>query len=295
MKIYQATLFLNVMKRYHTLFPNEPLNVLVSLAFNESERKGFLIDYRHMFGSLIGDSGAWSVAQGTSDLTIEEVISHFGIWGSYYDLYFNFDTDFSDNGFDNNIANQIRMEMAGLKPVPVIHNFFSDEIEGYVKSGKYKWLALGSSQSSNFKDIKYAVDKIKKWGNPEIKIHWFGGSKFDWLCQLPIASCDTTSWAATGTFGSIMYWNQHKPGINKSDRIYVQGRIKEFKKGEYHFVTYPWRKELEEYLFNTFGLTFHDLCGYDSAINMQVVNTRFYAELERRINEERVRRGIPLE
>ena len=295
MKIYQASMFLDVMLRYHKLFPKDLLNVLISLAFNESERKAFLIDNRHMIGSLIADSGAWSVAQGNSDLTIEEVISHFGIWGGYYDLYFNFDTDFSDNGFDHNIANQVRMEMAGLKPVPVIHNFFSDEIEGYVKSGKYNWLALGSSQSSNFKDIKYAVDKIKKWGNPEIKIHWFGGSKFDWLCQLPIASCDTTSWAATGTYGSIMFWNQHKPGTNKSDIIYVQGRMKEFKKNEHHFVNYRQRKELEEYLQEDFGLTFHDLCGYDSAVYKQLINTRFYAEQERRINEERIRLGIPLE
>ena len=283
-----------MLKRYHELFPDEPLNVLISLAYNESERKGFIIDYRHMIGSLIADSGAWSVAQGKSKLTISEVISHLQLWGRYYDRYFNFDTNFSTSGFNHNIANQVMMEHAGLKPVPVIHNFFNHEIGGYVQSGKYDWLALGSSQSKKFKDIKYAVDKIKK-GNPDIKIHWFGGSKFEWLCQLPIASCDTTSWAATGKYGSIMYWNPDNSKLNKAERIYVSGRVKEFKESEYHFVTYHWRTELEAYLAETFGLTFADLCGYRDKFYMQLVNTRFYAELERHINEERDRRGIAME
>ena len=295
MKIYQASLFLNVLKRYHELFPKEPLNVLISLAYNQSERKGFIVDHRHMYESLIADSGAWSVAQGKSNLSIAEVISHLLIWGRYYDRYFNFDTDFSTNGFNNNIVNQITMEHVGLRPIPVIHNFYNHEIDFYVKSGKYDWLALGSSQSTNFKDIKYAVDKIKRWGNPNIKIHWFGGSKFEWLCELPIASCDTTSWAATGMYGSILYWNPNKPELNKTDQIYVGGRIKELKGSEYHFVTYPWRRELEAYLAENFDLTFADLCGYQEKFHMQVVNTRFFAEQERRINEERIRRGIALE
>jgi hypothetical protein len=60
-------------------------------------------------------------------------------------------------------------------------------------------------------------------------------------------------------------------------------------------VTYSWRKELDAYLQETFNLTFHDLCGYDAAYNMQLVNTRFFVEQERRINDERIRRGIALE
>jgi hypothetical protein len=235
------------------------------------------------------------VAQGTSNLTIEEVISFLESFGHLLDRYFNFDTDFSEQGFDHNIANQIRMERAGLKPVPVIHNFFNDEIEYYLDSGKYDWLALGSSQSTKFDDIRYAVDKIKKWGNPNIKIHWFGGSKFDWLCQLPIASCDTTSWAQTGMYGYVYFWNPENPDFNKTDKIYIGGRMKGGVKGEYDFVNYPWRKDLEEYLFNTFGFTYANLCGYEDKLNMQLVNTRFFAEQEKRINEERVKRGIPLE
>jgi hypothetical protein len=166
-----------------------------------------------------------------------------------------------------------------------------------VKSGKYDRLALGSSQSTNFDDIRYAVDKIKKWGNPNIRVHWFGGGIFDWLIRLPISSCDTTSWAAIGEFGDIRYWNWDldKKTLDKTHEIYVGGRTKKFKEGEYHFVTYPWRKGLENYLRSTFQLEYLDLLGPRGNFYKQLVNTRFYAELEKRINEERIRRGVPLE
>ena len=295
MKIFQASLFLRLLKRYCELFPDDLLDVLLSMAYNQTERKGFLIDHRHLMDEIIGDSGAWSFAQGKSDLTIEELVAVLNVCGELFTRYFNFDTDFRDKGFENNISNQIIMEKAGLSPVPVIHNFFDNEIEYYVKSGKYDWIALGSSQSTNFDDIRYAVDRIITWGDSNIRIHWFGGSKFDWLAKLPIAACDTSSWAKAGQFGHIRYWNPHEEKFNKTHNIFVSGRVKELKDGEYHFVTYPWRQELEEYLDQNLNLTYSDLCGYDEKFNMQLVNTRFYAELAKRINKERIKRGIVLE
>jgi len=290
-KIFQASFFLSVLKLYHKLFPKELPNVLVSLAYNIKEWKFFLVKFRHMIGVLFGDSGAWSSAQGTSDIDLEDVIFLFSRYGSLMDLYSNFDSNFSEQGFEDNISNQLKMERAGLFPIPVIHNFFDGEIEYYAKSGKYGWLALGSSQSSNFDDFRYAVDKIKGL-NPDIKIHWFGGSKYKWMIKVPVASCDTTSWARTGQFGKINFHN-HQTG--KSDLIYVGGQVRKFKEGEYHFVTYPWRQDVEDYLDQTFKLTYQDLLGYDDKVNMQLVNARFFVEMEKRINQERIRRGIPLE
>ena len=295
MIIYQASLSLAVLKRYYELF-HEPLNVLLSVALIGNETYGFLRECRHMVGKIVADSGAWSVAKGTSSLTLEQVISYLKLWGKEFDHYFNFDTDFSDQGFEHNIANQIRMEKAGLNPIPVVHNFFNGEIEYYIKSGKYSWLALGSSQSSNFDDFKYAIDQIKK-GNPQIKIHWFGGSSYEWLIKTPVASCDTSSWAKVGKYGYIHYWNEQRSGLNKTDRIYVGGYLRDQDKRnkEYDYVDYPYRKQLEEYLYEKFKLRYSDLWGYEAAFNMQLVNTRFYAELEARVNRERLKNGIPLE
>ena len=297
MQLYHASLTPGILKRYYEIF-GPALNVLLSMAYNQQYFHEFLIKCRHMFKRLIADSGAWSVAHKTSDMTIEALIAHLQMWEHMYDLYFNFDTDFSTGGFENNLANQLRMEAAGLKPVPVIHNFFDQEISYYVNSGKYDWLALGSDQSTNFDNVKFAVDRIKK-GNPDIRIHLFGGSKFDWMVRLPIASCDTTSWAKTGSFGHILYWNDNYEGLYKMNKIYISGRIKEDpgyeRKRQFHFVEYPWRRELEEYISKTFGLTYRDLCGYLDKENMQLVNIHYFTELERRINEERIKRGVLLE
>ncbi len=293
MRFYQASMSSRVLKRHWELF-NEPINILLSYAYAGPDFLEILIKCRSMIISVILDSGAWTVAQGVASLSLEGLISYLKMNGHHFDRYFNFDTDFSNNGFDNNIIHQIKMERAGLKPVPVVHNLFDGEIDYYVESSKYDWIALGSSQITNFDDLAHAVYRIKN-GNPAIRIHWFGGSKFEWMCKLPIASCDTTGWASTGKFGFLKYWNPADDRFYKGHTIYVSGVIKDIEAGKYEYVTYPWRKEVDKYIEETFGLTFGDLCGYDSAFNMQLINTRFFVEQEQRINAERIRQGIPLE
>ena len=83
--------------------------------------------------------------------------------------------------------------------------------------------------------------------------------------------------------------------MDKGHSIYTSGMIRDVEGGKYEYVTYPWRNDLDQHLQETFGLTFRDLCGYDGAYNMQIVNTRFFVEQEQRINAERIRQGIPLE
>lgn len=299
MILYHASPTKKIVKRYYELF-GLTLNILVSMAINRRDLPGFLFEYRYMINNILADSGAWSIVKGNSGLTLESVMSVFKMFGSRFSLYFNYDTDFSDKGFDNNIANQIIMERAGLTPVPVVHNFFDSEISYYVRSGKYSWLALGSKQAKRFDDFRYAIDRIKKWGNPDIKIHWFGGSRYEWLIQVPVASCDTTSWAKTGAYGYINYWNDEWDDPYKLNKVYICGPIDEDTDDEdknrlFRFTQYPWKKQLEEFLYNTFKLTFHDLCGYHDKYLMQLVNIRYFTELERWINEERIKRGVPLE
>lgn len=293
MKHFHADMQIKVLIKYYKLF-HELLNVLISLAYVNSVNNPFLGKYRHMIAELIGDSGAWSKVKGTSNLTLEQVISLFKMIGHKFDRYFNFDDDFSEQGFEHNHYNLCKMEQEDLEPIAVIHNFFTKEIEYYAGCGKYEWLALGSSQSTKFENIQYAVHKIKKI-NPDLKIHWFGGSKFEWLIKLPIASCDSSSWGKTSKFGNINFWNPEEPKLNKTHTIYVGGRIGNGKDSKYHFNTYPWRNDLENYLWENFGLTYRDLCGYEGFTNMGVVNTRFYVELENHINQERIKRGVPLE
>lgn len=291
MKLFHASLSTGVLKRIHELFGMK-LNVLLSFAYIGRETKEYLTDLRSMMGELILDSGAWTASKGLCEIDVDQYISYLKLWGHHFDRYFNLDTDFRDCGFDNNIVKQIRMERAGLNPVPVVHNFFDDEIDYYLQRGRYDWLALGSSQATNFDAIQFAVERIKK-GNPQMKIHWFGGSRYDWLIHLPIASCDTTSWAIAGKYGLLNYLNQEEG----SDHVIYVGDY-ERAKGDpgFGYWTYPWREELDKFLSERFRLQVpDDLFGMESAFNRQVINAYHYAELERRINEERIRRGVPLE
>ena len=91
MRVYHASLTLNLLKIYFELF-REPLNILLSVALMGGDTQGFLIDNRNMVDSLIGDSGAWSVVMGKSTLTLEALIDYLIRWGHYFDRYFNFDT-----------------------------------------------------------------------------------------------------------------------------------------------------------------------------------------------------------
>ncbi len=284
---------LRILQRYWKVF-GEKVNILLSFAYVGSDFSNIVTNCRHMVKGLVLDSGAWSVATGVADLSLQNYMAFTKLHGHRFDRYFNFDTDFSDSGFDHNVAHQLIMEREGLSPVPVVHNLFDGEIDYYVQSGRYDYLALGSSQTTNYDDLAYGVHRIKK-AKEDMKIHWFGGGRYDWLSRLPITSCDTSSWASLGKFGFIMYWNQHQPGPNKADKIYVSGTVRPVKEDEFLYTTYPWREELDRYIFTVFGLTFHDLCAYEGAFNMQLINTRFYAEMEKRINEERTRRGIALE
>jgi hypothetical protein len=294
MKIYHASITFGALKKYYQIF-RQKLNVLLSMALLGGDTIHFY-DNRDMIGSLILDSGAWSVYYKKSDLKLSQYLQYLKRNAHRFDAYFNFDDDFSTEGFANNLANQVKLEKAQLKPIPVIHNFKNEEIPYYIQAGKYQTLALGSSQTTSFAELDYAVGIIKKT-NPDIKIHWFGGSRFDWLIKAPVSSCDTSSWAQTGAYGNIKYWNPKKRTIDKTDYIYVGGRIKDLKPGEFHYVSYPWRKDLDVYLKETFNWDnpLQELLGYEGSYNQQLVNLRYYVELEQRINDERTKRGVSLE
>ena len=175
--IFNASLHRDVSHKYCSLFPDpdDKPNVLVSPAYNMNDWLSFLTSDRHMIGKITGDSGAFSAASGTSDISLQQIMFFFKKFGDKFDWYANFDSSFSKHGFEENISNQLKMERKGLTPVPVVHNFFTKEIEYYAKSGKYPVLALGSSQSTNFEDFRFAVDKLKIF--PKILFNIF----FPWI------------------------------------------------------------------------------------------------------------------
>jgi hypothetical protein len=205
----------------------------------------------------------------------------------HYDRIYNFDCDFGDEGFDTNISYQKRLEDAGFDPVPVVHSIHSDEIDYYIKEG-YEDVALGSPQITDFGTLGYVMRKFK---GARIKVHLFGNTKFDFLTNFPIYSCDSSVWVQAARFGEIVWWNPWKKGPNRTDRVHLEEYYHEKPKGK-PISTYPRKIELMDYLYDELGVTMEDLLGMDGTYVKQMVNLHHYLKLEDIVNDIHRKKGF---
>jgi hypothetical protein len=292
MNIFLSSLWLNVLKRYMDLFPDGKINVLASFATLNHDVATFCRRYRPRIGGLILDSGVWTknnASSGTERITVEAYIAYLRVAAKYYDFFFNFDENFNADGFDQNYTNQLQIETSGFCPVPVVHDIEGDEITVYIDRG-YSRVALGSRQIKSREVLKKVMGRFEGTG---IKIHLFGNTKFDLLANAPLHSCDTAMWARTGGWGTVLYWNPHKEGENKTDRIYLEEYIGGYDEGEHiNFSTYADRREFEEFLWSTFGLRYEDLIGPGAAVNKMLVNAYFFVQLEKIITDIHTKKGF---
>ena len=163
MKLYLASMNLEVLLKYHQLFPQRRLNVLRSFGRLDKHDYGFVKKHRKKVGGLILDSGTWTLNNAKTPspaITLPNYIRHLSLFGKDYDFYFSFDSDFTENGFGINFSNMREMEEAGVKPVPVVHDILGKEIDEYIERG-YKRVALGSKQIKKPATLEYAINRFK--------------------------------------------------------------------------------------------------------------------------------------
>jgi len=293
MKLYHAGLFLIVFLRFIELFPDVKLNILKSYAMLDGDIEAFCIRYRDKIGGLIFDCGTWtannskSVLPGLINLT--GYINYMKMFYDLFDSYFSFDIDHTDKGFAINLKNHLEMQEAGLRPIYVIHDIYGDEISFIIDQG-YKRVALGSAQIKSVDTLAYVMDKLEPAEMDEV--HLFGHTKFDLIANFPISSCDSSAWAHTGSYGHIKYWNPKKDGVNKTDQIYLEEYLDIEKTHKITFSNYEYREDLENFLFDTFGLTYIDLLGHTGSYNKMLVNTYFFVELEKIVNQIHREKGF---
>ncbi|MFH0925080.1 MAG: hypothetical protein V1872_05520 [bacterium] len=293
MIVYQSSLLLDILLRYHQLFPDYKMNVLKSYGVPSADNDHFFKTHRDKVGSLALDSGAYSFNNAINVenlcLSLDGCIDYILQVIPYITIYFNFDIDFRETGFEMNLYNQMKMEAAGLTPVPVIHNLFSSEIDYYIKKG-YKMVAVGSQQITTYKTLRPLVMKAYK---AKVGVHLFGHPEYELNANLPISSCDSASWALKAAYGSILFWNPYKNEADKRDIIYI-GEYSHPKKMNNHFTRYKYRRELEEYLDKTFHITYSDLLGKYGAFYKSLVNVHYYVILEQEINKIHREKGFGL-
>ena len=298
MRIYHAAVSVRVLLAYKRIHPERDVHVLRAFSHRNEDDRLLRSLHRSKCASLDFDSGTFYLynnegyPQELADLprkrvtfnTYLEYLQHFR---DLYDRVYNFDCDFSDDGFDTNIFYQKRLEDAGLDPIPVVHSIHGDEIGYYIERG-YKDVALGSPQITNFGTLSYVMSKFK--GN-RIKIHLFGNTNFDFLTSFPIYSCDSSVWAQAARFGEIAWWNPKKVGLNKTDRIYI-GEYYQWTPKRNSLSTCRYKSELLEYLDRELKITVNDLLGPDGSLFKQLANLHHYLKLQDIINGIHRKKGF---
>lgn len=295
MIIFNSSISLEILRKYKKLFPDRKINVLRSFAVLDNDVALLCKRLRPHIGGLILDSGTWTLNQApaaiAANITVEKYIAYLRIAAKYFDFYFNFDSNFEPDGFEENYTNQLKIEASGFSPVPVVHDIEGKEIQTYIDRD-YRRVALGSRQIKTLTTLEKVMLKFAGTG---IKVHLFGQTKFDLLANVPIHSCDTAMWAREGGWGKIRYWNPQKDGENKTDRLYLEEYINTDQADGITLSKYQYRKEFEAFLWDTFKLEYGDLIGKDRAINKALVNLHYFVQLEKIISDIHKKKGFETE
>lgn len=266
---------------------------MLSFGRPSPDNYAFYVTHRSRLNSLILDSGTWtlnnSATQNNMIITLEGYKGYALAQRPHVDFLFNYDSDFTNAGFAINLANQRYLERAGLDPVPVVHDIYGPEIGHYLNRG-YLIIALGSSQIKDLTTLSFTVNKLLRPG--PVDIHLFGNAKYEFLTQFPIFSCDISTWSRAAGHGQILYWNQDNPGPNKREKIQLGADTWRFKKQGIPWTQYAFRRQLEDYLEDTLGITYHDLTGVNGLFYRQLVNTHYFVTLQHEVNREHRRQGF---
>ena len=251
---------------------------------------------RHLLDTLVLDSGTYTLNNNRQkhqdSITLEGYRLYLKLFAERFDFYFNFDEDFSPEGFDQNFSNQLYLERNGFNPVPVVHDCFGPEIETYINRG-HKLIAIGSGElaHASVDDLYNIVKPIYDEG---VKVHFLGCTEYDKLAYIPVYSADSTTWNRTGTSGRILYWNLERDGYKKMDDITLSRRVP-IKNRKYVIWDYDCYPQLEDYLWSELKLKIDDLYGTRRLLNRALVNIHYFVLLEELINQKHKEQGFSFE
>lgn len=291
MKIFLSSVSSKILRHIQRIFPNRKVNVLRSFGVVTGEDKMFFNGSIKNIGELMLDAGTYTLhfadSTSTKDITIEKYIEYVKKVEKCVDYYANFDCNFTVYGFNDNLTAITKMEKAGLAPFPVIHNYYSNEIDYYLQR-RYDFIALGSIMEKGSAkkerrqiDIEYAVTRIP---TNDVKVHLFGASSYKTIAHLPIYSCDSSSWALNNKFGFVLYWNPLVEGEDKTQRLFFRDKMSDYYNDDVtYWNEYEYRNELNQYI-ESLGFNYCDLMGYNCIHYRQLFNAIYYLTIEDVIN-----------
>lgn len=277
--------------------PSIKPNVLLSYALLDNDLPHFIGKFRSLMNSLILDSGVFSIQKEGSRFTADELFLQFKTFAAYsdgnFDLIFNFDRHFGLDSYDANLEYQLDLEAAGIPVVPVVHNIYHGDVEKIIARGlpAHKTVAIGQCEGRTVLDnVRPAVMALYDAG---ARIHFFGSNEFNIMANLPIWSCDATSWSQYTGYGVVLYWNSKSNKLDKTERIHFP-KFQDAKtpSGGQYYGTYGYLRDFEEYLEANLSLTVSDLLGENDELYRSVANMLYYCLLEKTISEHQKALGF---
>ena len=255
-------------------------NVMISYAYQEGNMSQLTKTYRDMIGSLVLDSGAFSVFTGKKNIRLSEYTLFLRKYGNLFNHVFSLDDKFDDaeHNYENQIILENALEDVGIRPIPVVHDFEDPykEFEMYVQQG-HDYIALGS-MGSREKISDEILGKIRT-NYPEIMVHMFGTLKLSMLYKYRPESADSSGWAQqAGKGGSVYYWRSSE---NKK-YVYNVGSVDSEASEKNHLMKSPFLNEILEFWNDKFGYT-QDIVMSDP-IARQILNLYFFTQYEDYLN-----------
>lgn len=172
--------------------------------------------------SIFADSGAYSAMTQGAAIDLADYMAWLRRWAHLFTTYVNLDVIGDAAG---TLANQQRMEDAGLAPVPVFHAGEPwSYLEGYC--ARYPYVALGGMVGSIPVEamLRWCVQCLLTGRAHGTRFHGFGQTKRRILKALPWYSVDSSSWGAGHRSGSLALWDERAAtmrNVKVGDRVAV--------------------------------------------------------------------------
>lgn len=298
MRVYQSSILMSHVERFHNIDENIFLNVLKPFIHGNNDVSNseilHAIDNRNIFNSLFVDSGVYELFSRKSNVNFEHSFNRYATMIKSYhgdiDHYANFDIDFREE--PNSPVNkryQKRLEDMGLKPIPVLHSLNPKEIKYHIDCG-YKFVSISSkvlSGNNGWIAVSKAIDTFYDKG---IKVHLLGAGSYNRLKDCKAWSCDCSSFGKWASNGRAIYFSEAN---QKEVTITFRScNTKGDMNNDYYNANgmHAIRMEYENNVLSHIELTCDDLAG--DPTNVVLANSFYFYLLEKRITEIQKMNGV---
>lgn len=148
------------------------------------------------------DSGAFSVAQGTMEISLEQYAQFLDKWAYCFTFVSNLDVLLGEDSHLLSAENQMKLEQWGHKPVPIYHLDEPWDVLD-IMAERYEYIGLGGmaiTGASNSEN-KTWLDECFKLIDGRCHVHGMGLANETFIKRWPWYSADSTNWLAAARFG----------------------------------------------------------------------------------------------